>query len=360
MYLKQQANGSWRAIVQVDGERRSIQAQTRGGAERRAAELLVELGREPVHATDATVEELLLEHLSTADMRDTSRYDFTLLVDRMPKWLANTPVTSVRTLLVEKWYSRLAGLKEPWTVHRIRKLHTLLRAGFEQAIRWGWVTTNPVAAARKPPAPDHDLEPPAPKDVKRTLEAADALGPAVGAFIRLAASSGARRGELCGLQWGEVHLDQGALVIRRSVAYVPGQSGPSISSTKTGVSGHRIIGLGAATVTALRAHLTVMEAAAAERGITIDDSTWVFTHDFARPWRPDYASRLWRDIRTSGVRLHDLRHFVATELLGAGVDVRTVAGRLGHANPSTTLNVYAAFLPARDQAAADIMETKLT
>ena len=55
------------------------------------------------------------------------------------------------------------------------------------------------------------------------------------------------------------------------------------------------------------------------------------------------------------MRLHDLRHFVATQLLGAGVDVRTVAGRLGHRNAPTTLNVYAHFLEQADRAAADII-----
>ncbi|MGA2472755.1 MAG: tyrosine-type recombinase/integrase [Acidimicrobiales bacterium] len=57
----------------------------------------------------------------------------------------------------------------------------------------------------------------------------------------------------------------------------------------------------------------------------------------------------------TGVRLHDLRHYVATRLLAAGVDVRTVAGRLGHRNPSTTLNVYSHFVPEADQEAAETL-----
>lgn len=56
-----------------------------------------------------------------------------------------------------------------------------------------------------------------------------------------------------------------------------------------------------------------------------------------------------------GVRLHDLRHFVASQLLGAGVDVRTVAGRLGHRNAATTLNVHAHFLEQADRGAADLI-----
>jgi integrase len=54
------------------------------------------------------------------------------------------------------------------------------------------------------------------------------------------------------------------------------------------------------------------------------------------------------------VRLHDLRHHVATQLLAAGVDVVTVAGRLGQ-DPAVTLRTYSHFVPARDQAAADVM-----
>jgi integrase len=59
------------------------------------------------------------------------------------------------------------------------------------------------------------------------------------------------------------------------------------------------------------------------------------------------------------VRVHDLRHFVATELLTAGIDVRTAANRLGHARTSTTLDIYWALVPAQDQHAAHHLETVL-
>jgi hypothetical protein len=59
------------------------------------------------------------------------------------------------------------------------------------------------------------------------------------------------------------------------------------------------------------------------------------------------------------VRFHDLRHFVATRLLAGGVDLRTVAGRLGHSTAGVTLNVYAAFVPDADHRAADVMASLL-
>jgi len=55
------------------------------------------------------------------------------------------------------------------------------------------------------------------------------------------------------------------------------------------------------------------------------------------------------------IRFHDLRHFTATQLIGAGVDVRTVAARLGHADPALTLRVYASFMEEQDRKAANIM-----
>ena len=66
-------------------------------------------------------------------------------------------------------------------------------------------------------------------------------------------------------------------------------------------------------------------------------------------------SRTCKKLGLSGTRLHDLRHLHATQLLAAGVPVRTVSGRLGHANAATTLNVYAHFLEASDREAADVI-----
>src|SRR5579864_282098 len=65
--------------------------------------------------------------------------------------------------------------------------------------------------------------------------------------------------------------------------------------------------------------------------------------------------RIRRSVGLDSVRLHDLRHFTATRMLSEGVPVRTVSGRLGHANAATTLGVYGHFLEASDRDAADTL-----
>ncbi len=81
--------------------------------------------------------------------------------------------------------------------------------------------------------------------------------------------------------------------------------------------------------------------------------------DGQSPWRPGRVTlaftRLCRQMGIVGVRLHDLRHFAASRMLGAGVPVPTVAGRLGHANAATTLNVYAHVLESSDAEAARVL-----
>jgi integrase len=67
------------------------------------------------------------------------------------------------------------------------------------------------------------------------------------------------------------------------------------------------------------------------------------------------AARL--DIDTT---IHKLRHYSATELIAAGVDIRTVAGRLGHGGGgATTLRVYSAWLAESDQRAAASLAARL-
>jgi len=88
---------------------------------------------------------------------------------------------------------------------------------------------------------------------------------------------------------------------------------------------------------------------------------FAFSHaaDGSMPIRPDKVTgsfrRLGNRLGLKGVRLHDLRHFAATRMLAAGVPIRTVSGRLGHADASTTLGVYAHFVEASDQDAAAVM-----
>ena len=164
------------------------------------------------------------------------------------------------------------------------------------------------------------------------------------------------------LRWGDVDLGAATVRIERSVSATKSE-GVTIRPTKTGRV--RLVSLTTRAVDALFSQRARAEQTARVRGRQLELGDQIFTNDpdARRPWRPELVTRRWERLRaTSGpshMRIHDLRHFVATELLTAGIDVRTVANRLGHARTSTTLDIYWAWVPARDRDAAHHIEAIL-
>ena len=94
-------------------------------------------------------------------------------------------------------------------------------------------------------------------------------------------------------------------------------------------------------------------------GSVSSDEAFLFSEqpDFATPWRPDVCTNRFGRLRATldleSVRLHDLRHFTATELGQSGTPVATISARLGHRDKATTLNIYSHTLPASDAQAAE-------
>jgi integrase len=139
---------------------------------------------------------------------------------------------------------------------------------------------------------------------------------------------------LCGLRRSDLDLTESQIEVARTVIVVDGHC--ELAATKTRQT--RRIALDSVAVGTLHAHRLRAERRARRAGCCVPSDGFVFTHhgDGQCPWRPDSTSRAFRRLRQAvgldHVRLHDLRHFVATRLLG-GVDVRTVSGRLGHSWP---------------------------
>ena len=183
---------------------------------------------------------------------------------------------------------------------------------------------------------------------------AERTNPQLATFVMLAASTGARRGEMLALRRSDLDLDRGVVAIERGI--VIAQREIVEQGTKTHQT--RRVTIDGATTANLRRHLRSQDALARTLPTLMRRDPFVFSNsiDGSEPWRPDSTTRAFRSLCVKagvpGVRLHDLRHYVATRLLTSGVDARTVAGRLGHRNPSTTLNVYAHFVPESDQNAA--------
>jgi len=207
--------------------------------------------------------------------------------------------------------------------------------------------------------PRTEINPPSAATVRELLDAAQRTDEELHCWLQVAVATGARRGELCALRWCDFDLDGRTVRIERSVSATKAH-GIFIKTTKTGRV--RPVSITRPAITALEAQHDRAVLAATAGGREVEPGDLVFTNDptAQRPWRPELVTRRWERLRKrtghGGVRIHDLRHFVANELLTAGIDVRTVANRLGHARTSTTLDIYWAWVPARDRDAAEHLE----
>jgi integrase len=265
---------------------------------------------------------------------------------------------SVRKLTVrdiDAFYRALAR-NEQLAASTVRQIHNVLTGSLDQAVRWGWRSDNPARLATLPSVRRADVRPPAPADVIAAIERADQE---LALFVRLSAVIGGRRGEVGALRWTDIDLATGDLSITKALIESRDRS---IHEKDTKTHQARRIALDAATVEALQAWRSEVEARAKPFGVALRSDGFVFSPeiDGSKPWRPYHWTSGWRRLRDRigidpAVRLHDLRHFTATQLLDAGVPVKTVSGRLGHARPATTLNVYAHFIPATDRVAADVI-----
>ena len=137
----------------------------------------------------------------------------------------------------------------------IRHVHAVLRGSLGQAVRWGWIPTNPAAAASPPRIQRHEISPPPIHDTRELLKTADEQSPEFGALLRVLAATGARRGEVCGLRWSDIDCAAGTVSIHRSVATVTG--GIVIKDTKTHAA--RRIAIDSETLPALERQRVRME-----------------------------------------------------------------------------------------------------
>jgi integrase len=172
--------------------------------------------------------------------------------------------------------------------------------------------------------------------------------------------TGARRGEVVALQWEDVDLDAAVVVLDEN--YVRGPDGMILKDTKTHQG--RRVSLDPETVTLLRQHKAVATQRLQLLGLELGGKTWLFSAqpDLSKPRDPSSLTRRYGRLVTKlGIQtqLKELRHYSATELLTAGVDLRTVAGRLGHGDGTTTLRHYAAWVGAADKAAAATIASRM-
>jgi integrase len=368
-HLEPRGSGTWRAKVflgQDAGGRQRYLTRTVHGTRREAdvqlRQLILEAGlaHETSHATFDDLAAKWLELASASLSPSTLREYRRLLAKIILPQFGSVKVRAIRPSDLDIFYGSLRrrGVSgRPLSAQSVHHVHALIRRLLNQALKWGWILTNPALSASPPRVDRVELDVPDVATVTQIINFAHERNPDIACFLRLAAVTGARRGELCAIRWRDFDKN-GTLSIKHSI--VDGRNDELIEKgTKTHAS--RKVVIDELTMRVVDSQRNRCEERSRASGRKFSRNSFVFSSslDGSVPWRPHRVTlafkRLCDELDISGVRLHDLRHFTATQMLASGVPVKTVAGRLGHANAATTLNVYAHALESSDAEAAHLL-----
>jgi len=238
-------------------------------------------------------------------------------------------------------------------------VHRVLHRALGHAAQWGVVQQNVASLVSPPRVPSTEIEALSPKQIQSVLQ--KLRGRTIYPIAVLALATGMRRGELLALRWQDVKLDRSIIQVERSLEQT--DAGLRFKAPKTR-HGRRSVSLPPSAVAELRAHWKDQAALRLKLGMgKMPDDGLVFARWDGEPRHPDAFTKEWSTAMKAaglpGVTFHSLRHSHASHLIASGLDVLTISRRLGHANPTITLNVYGHLISNTDDRAAQIMESAL-
>lgn len=295
-------------------------------------------------------------------------YDFMLKNHILPRFgtirLADVkPVHIISFLdLLSREGARKDGKAGGLSSSSIRFIHRILFDIFERAREWQVIKNNPVSAVKRPRLQEREAEVYDEQEAEMLFRALEKEPFHWRIMIALALTTGLRRGELLGLEWKHVNLQEGTIDVVQSLSYSKGVNVIKEPKTK---NSKRKIAIPESLLHELQAYY-VHETNLREQLGDLWQGGERFHVFFSETGRPFYhtAPGTWfrRFIDRVGlkkIRFHDLRHTSATLLINKGVHAKIISSRLGHADIRTTMNIYGHALRTADHSVANMFNDLL-
>ena len=289
--------------------------------------------------------------------------------------LGKIPLNDLTTLHLQQFYKkllaegrveRIEAQKQPkgLSAKTVRNIHQIISSALKLAVEQRLIAHNPADGCALPKAERKEMQTLPVEQLTSFLREAKDSG--VFALYYIDLTTGLRRGELCGLEWDDINFDLSLLDVQRTSLYLP-EKGVFVDETKNNTS-RRVLKLTPDAVQLLKRYRMWQNS---ER-LRIGDQwaeEWeqhprLFTTWDGKPLHPSTVTGWFHTfIERSdlpSISIHSLRHTNATLLIAAGTNVRTVSSHLGHAQTSTTMNIYSHSIKSAEAAAAEALQSVLT
>lgn len=275
-------------------------------------------------------------------------------------------------MLLERKDGREGGYS-PTTIKRV---HALISSILNTAVKWNVVLENPCERV-SPPKQRRDADSIQFFTLEETGLFLAAVDAALAAgrihtqhkvFFHLALFCGLRRGELVALTWADFDFNRCTVSITKSTGLVDGKPFTKAPKNKTS---SRTVSVPESVMMLVRNYQREQYRLRLSLGSYWKGNNYVFIQADGKQMYPSTPYSVFKDVihrhnqmasdaeLLPDIPLHGLRHTSATLLISQNVDIRTVSGRLGHAQTSTTMNIYSHQLQSMDEKAAGTLENLL-
>ncbi|WP_196606684.1 tyrosine-type recombinase/integrase [Pectinatus frisingensis] len=309
------------------------------------------------------------------------------LYRRISKALGHKKLKSITPLDIQKFYNNLkkVGIKQdpnsktrkcskqykkedkllsPTTV---RKYHVLLHELFAKAVKWQMVIDNPVDRVEAPKTPPKLKKTYSDELINKFVNGfySEDLKHKILGFIALV--TGARRGEIMGLQWRHIDIEQMTVTIEQTNQYIRGEGTKIIKATKN-ASSLRKISLPKYLCELLKEYkqnslLLSEELGDIWQGAHDIDDIFVFSNYNGLPMEPGsfnhWLTKYCKKNNIDQMHPHELRHIATSIWIKNNVPLQTISSRLGHANTVTTQIIYSHLIKNSDKQCSDIFDEML-
>ncbi len=285
----------------------------------------------------------------------TTRAGYTERIkNRLNPYLGNYPLNTLRTATIQQWVNTLSQ-DEKLSPKSVKNVYLNLKSALDKAVVLNMLATNPCTGVVLPKIQKYRAEVYDEVEIDKLMKAAE--GTDIYLLVTLIVTVGFRRGEICALTWDDVDFTNGVIHITKNRVIAGNKK---ITKAPKSQAGTRDICIGDNLLELLKQERQRYLNDKYNYAGDFVDSNCVIRQRNGKTYSPDSLTQKWERFckthKLKHIRLHDLRHTCATAMLKAGVSPKVIQTRLGHADISTTMNIYAHSLPSMNRDAGDKMD----
>jgi integrase len=344
-----------------NGKKKYVYDKTRSGVMKKLKELQKSIEQGTViTAKPESVEAYLLYWLEIhkAKLKPTTYVMYNNYMTTCIKHIGHIKLTKLTGEHLQKMYASLALTHKPSS---IRTIHGIIRTALKFALRWKRIARNPCDDLDAPHVEKEERPILLAKQARALLDAAQDMD--IGCFLAMALTTGMRRGEMLGLRWSDIDIEQKAIRVTRTASYTKLPDGGKygfIETTPKTKASKRSIRLTDFLINVLKTHKKLQLEKRLQAGQEWVGKDLVFCDQFGKHFPIDrltqHFKKLLHENDLPQLHIHDLRHSASTLLASMGVPAKVIQEILGHSSIVVTQNLYGHVIEGMQEEAMQKMD----